>query len=86
MLHPIPSRLRYTRFTNVVFYVDGECTQTIIHPCVSVWCVATLPNGDIVSGGSDGFVRIFTRTAERVADAATLKAYDEENAAASIPS
>ncbi|GJJ72280.1 phospholipase A-2-activating protein [Entomortierella parvispora] len=64
---------------------NGECTQTIIHPCVSVWCVATLPNGDIVSGGSDGFVRIFTRTAERVADAATLKAYDEENAAASIP-
>lgn len=68
------------------FYIDGECTQTIIHPCVSVWCVATLPNGDIVSGGSDGLVRIFTRIAERVADAATLKAYDEENAAASIPS
>ncbi|KAH7047719.1 phospholipase A-2-activating protein [Linnemannia elongata] len=64
----------------------GKCTQTIIHPCVSVWCVAALPNGDIVSGGSDGFVRVFTRTAERVADADTLKAYDEENAATAIPS
>ncbi|KAG0257129.1 hypothetical protein BG011_004150 [Mortierella polycephala] len=64
----------------------GTCTQTIIHPCVSVWCVATLPNGDIISGGSDGFVRVFTRNVERVANAETLKAYDEENAAASIPS
>ncbi|KAG0207786.1 hypothetical protein BGX33_006640 [Mortierella sp. NVP41] len=65
---------------------NGRCTQTIIHPCVSVWCVAALPNGDIVSGGSDGFVRVFTRTAERIADADTLKAYDEENATAAIPS
>ncbi|KAF9373341.1 hypothetical protein CPC16_001895 [Podila verticillata] len=64
----------------------GVCTQAIVHPCVSVWCVAALPNGDIVSGGSDGFVRIFTRNSERVADAETLKAYDEENAATSIPS
>ncbi|KAI1317888.1 hypothetical protein EDD11_007550 [Mortierella claussenii] len=64
----------------------GTCTQTIIHPCVSVWCVAALPNGDIVSGGSDGFVRVFTRSKERVANADTLKAYDEENAAMSIPS
>ncbi|KAG0204346.1 hypothetical protein BGX28_003701 [Mortierella sp. GBA30] len=64
----------------------GICTQTIIHPCVSVWCVATLPNGDIVSGGSDGFVRVFTRNADRIASADTLKAYDEENAAATIPS
>ncbi|KAF9358012.1 hypothetical protein BGX26_002652 [Mortierella sp. AD094] len=64
----------------------GACTQTIIHPCVSVWCVAALPNGDIVSGGSDGFVRVFTRNSERVADAETLKAYDEENAATAIPS
>ncbi|KAG0370161.1 WD40-repeat-containing domain protein [Gamsiella multidivaricata] len=64
----------------------GVCTQTIIHPCVSVWCVAALPNGDIVSGGSDGFVRVFTRNKERVASAEILKAYDEENAAASIPS
>ncbi|KAF9205533.1 hypothetical protein BGZ49_003897 [Haplosporangium sp. Z 27] len=64
----------------------GVCTQTIIHPCVSVWCVAALPNGDIVSGGSDGFVRVFTRNSERVANAETLKAYDEENAAAAIPS
>ncbi|KAF9916886.1 hypothetical protein BX616_002534 [Lobosporangium transversale] len=65
---------------------NGALSQTIIHPCVSVWCVASLPNGDIVSGGSDGFVRVFTRNPERVANAETLKAYEEENAAASIPS
>ncbi|KAF8936711.1 phospholipase A-2-activating protein [Dissophora ornata] len=64
----------------------GACTQTIMHPCVSVWCVAALPNGDIVSGGSDGFVRVFTRNKERIADAETLEAYNEENAAAALPS
>ncbi|KAF9437262.1 hypothetical protein BGZ76_001427 [Entomortierella beljakovae] len=65
---------------------NGVCTQTILHPCVSVWCVAALPNGDIVSGGSDGYVRVFTRNQERIANEETLLAYDEENAAASIPS
>ncbi|KAF9427977.1 hypothetical protein BGZ94_003706 [Podila epigama] len=65
---------------------NGTCTQAIVHPCVSVWCVSALPNGDIVSGGSDGFVRVFTRSADRVANAETLKAYDEENASTAIPS
>ena len=27
-----------------------ECHQTITHPCTSVWCVAVLSNGDIVTG------------------------------------
>ncbi|KAF9970764.1 hypothetical protein BGZ73_006474 [Actinomortierella ambigua] len=64
----------------------GKCTQAIVHPCVSVWCVTAFPNGDIASGGSDGVVRIFTRNKERVADEATLKAYNDENAASAIPS
>lgn len=28
----------------------GECVQTITHPCISVWSVCVLANGDIVSG------------------------------------
>jgi hypothetical protein len=46
--------------------------QTISHPCTSVWCVTSLVNGDIVSGGSDGIIRIFTESADRIADAELL--------------
>ncbi|KAI9204199.1 WD40-repeat-containing domain protein [Polychytrium aggregatum] len=53
---------------------DFECIQTIAHPCGSVWCATALPNGDIVSGGSDGFVRVFTRDPARLADSEALKA------------
>lgn len=52
---------------------DGECEQTIVLPAISVWAVKTLANGDIAAGTNDGAVRIFTRSHERFADAATLK-------------
>jgi phospholipase A-2-activating protein len=52
---------------------DGQCIQTIHQPCISVWCVNALPNDDIVVGGSDGVVRLFTRSQERFADQDTLK-------------
>jgi phospholipase A-2-activating protein len=39
----------------------------LLHPCQTVWSVAGLPNGDIVTGGSDGRVRVWTQEASRVA-------------------
>jgi phospholipase A-2-activating protein len=54
-----------------------ECVQTIPHPAISVWCVATSPTGDIATGTSDNVVRIFTRDPKRLADEATLKEHDE---------
>lgn len=53
--------------------VDGDCVQTIQQPCLSVWCINTLPNDDIVVGSSDGVVRLFTKATDRYADQETLK-------------
>jgi hypothetical protein len=52
---------------------DGELVQTITHPAISVWAVAAMPNGDIVTGCSDGIIRVFSRSESRWADEATLK-------------
>ena len=41
------------------------CVQTLVHPAISVWCVAALPNGDLVTGASDGVIRLFTRDPSR---------------------
>lgn len=56
---------------------NGDVKQTITLPAQSVWCVDLLPNGDIVTGASDGVVRIFSNDPERYADAETLQQYDE---------
>jgi phospholipase A-2-activating protein len=43
--------------------------QSIVHPTISVWTVAVLSNGDIVSGASDAVVRVWTRNPARLASA-----------------
>ena len=49
---------------------DGQCIQTITHPAISIWSVATCQEtGDIVSGASDKTIRVFSRDPERHADA-----------------
>ncbi|KAJ2966315.1 hypothetical protein NUW58_g10690 [Xylaria curta] len=64
----------------------SECVQTITHPAISVWSVAACPaNGDIVSGASDGVVRVFSRSRERVASPETLAHFDESVKSSSIP-
>lgn len=57
-----------------------------MHPAISVWAVSTLPNGDIVSGCSDGVVRVFSESEERWAAAETLKDYDDQVANQALPS
>ena len=66
--------------------VDGECTQTLVHPAISVWTVSAMPNGDIVSGTSDGVVRVFSASEDRWATAEELKQYDNEVAGQALPS
>ncbi|KAF9469300.1 phospholipase A-2-activating protein [Collybia nuda] len=65
---------------------DGECSQTIVHPAISVWAVTTMPNGDIVSGCSDHVVRVFSDSKERWASEGDLKAYDEKVAGQALSS
>lgn len=48
---------------------SGQCIQTITHPAVSIWTVASCPQtGDIATGASDSTIRIFSRDAGRQAD------------------
>nr|XP_006629800.1 PREDICTED: phospholipase A-2-activating protein isoform X1 [Lepisosteus oculatus] len=56
----------------------GECTQTIRLPSQSVWCCCVLRNGDIVAGASDGIIRVFTESEERVASIEDLQAFEDE--------
>jgi len=44
----------------VKVWKGGNCIQTIMMPCQSVWSVTFLENGDIVAGTSDSVTRIFT--------------------------
>jgi len=61
-----------------VWRVDsGEMVAEVPHPC-TVWCVATLANGDLVTGGSDGQVRIFTADAARMAPQVVRENYLEQ--------
>ncbi|KAG7191645.1 uncharacterized protein KQ657_002914 [Scheffersomyces spartinae] len=56
---------------------DGVCIQAIRLPCVSVWCVIVLSNGDIAVGGSDNTIRVFTLDSQRVASKDALETFLE---------
>jgi hypothetical protein len=47
---------------------DGN-SEIMLHPCQTVWTVGQLDNGDVITGGSDGKVRIWTREESRYAAA-----------------
>ncbi|KAF8743159.1 PFU (PLAA family ubiquitin binding), partial [Rhizoctonia solani] len=65
---------------------DGELVQTRTHPAISVWTVDAMPNGDIVTGCSDGVVRVFSRNESRWANAETIQAFENQVASQAIPS
>lgn len=65
----------------VRYWNDGVNTETFKLPAQSVWTVACLPNGDIVTGSSDSLVRVFTQDENRVASEDALRVFDEEVAA-----
>ncbi|KAF3985737.1 hypothetical protein FT663_04847 [Candidozyma haemuli var. vulneris] len=52
---------------SVRIWRNGKTLQAITLPCISVWCVDVLPNDDIVVGGSDKMVYVFTSSPERAA-------------------
>ncbi|XP_047521233.1 phospholipase A-2-activating protein [Pieris napi] len=63
---------------SVRIWARGDCIRELRLPVQSVWSVVCLENGDIVTGSSDGLVRVFTKDPSRFADEATLKLFDEE--------
>ena len=48
----------------------GEEEAVLKHPCQTVWAVSVLPNGDVVTAGSDGRVRVWTSDEARYASSA----------------
>lgn len=63
-----------------------DCVQTITHPAISVWSVSACPStGDIASGASDGVIRVFSRSPERLAGPDVLANFDESVKSSSIP-
>jgi len=69
----------------VRIWKDGECIQTINLPAISIWCVNTLPNGDIVCGSNDGVARVFTRYESRIADPGLVHEFEKSLADFAIP-
>ncbi|XP_066598418.1 phospholipase A-2-activating protein [Prorops nasuta] len=63
---------------------NQELDQTILLPSQSVWSIAIKSNGDIISGASDGIIRIFSADPERYADPESLKSYEEQTEAVKI--
>lgn len=52
--------------------------QNIVLPAQSIWSVDILPNLDIVTGSSDGYIRIFTNSISRQASAKELEAFEKQ--------
>jgi phospholipase A-2-activating protein len=64
----------------------GECEQVITQPCISVWSICVLGNGDICVGGSDGVLRVFTADSGRFASQDMLDVFESSVASSEIPS
>ncbi|KAH8412043.1 hypothetical protein KR222_007523 [Zaprionus bogoriensis] len=62
------------RMWNVI--TGDELGAPIYHPAISVWSVACLQNGDIVTGCSDGVVRVFSMEPARQAKQPLRQAFD----------
>ena len=64
---------------------NGKLQQTIVHPAVSVWSVALLVGGDVVTGASDAVVRVFTASEDRRGSPEELKQFEDSVASSAIP-
>ncbi|KAI5950797.1 DOA1 [Candida jiufengensis] len=64
---------------------NKKVLQVITLPCISVWCVTTLQNGqDFAVGGSDNLIRVFTQDSERFASEDEIKSFTEAVQSSSI--
>jgi len=65
-------------------WYNSELGQTIFLPTQSIWCINLFLNGDIVTGSSDGAVRIFSSEPERYANQEILQAFEKEVASTTL--
>ncbi|XP_075234565.1 phospholipase A2 activator protein isoform X2 [Lycorma delicatula] len=52
--------------------------QVILLPSQSIWAVSILTNGDVVTGSSDGVVRVFSADPQRQADESVIALFNAE--------
>jgi hypothetical protein len=46
---------------------DDGSNQSMLHPCQTVWAVGQMEDGDLVTAGSDGRVRLWSQDESRIA-------------------
>ena len=81
-LFPLPSKEGFVsvgedKSLRVWSYEDTVPKETIRHPAISVWAVTVLSSGDIVTGSSDGVIRVFSKDPDRKAPADVLELYHD---------
>ncbi|CAG9862601.1 unnamed protein product [Phyllotreta striolata] len=76
--HGLDSFVTSDEDRTVNFWQNHEIKSNIELPAQSVWAVASLFNGDIVTGTSDGIIRIFTKDDSRVTDEVNLVKFAED--------
>jgi len=59
-----------------VWDMDTGKSEEVVHPC-TVWFVCELNNGDLVTAGSDGVARVFSRDSGRQADPTVQDHYQD---------
>lgn len=69
---------------SIRIWKDMECIQVIVLPCISVWKVVVLSNGDIVAASSDKLIRIFTEDETRIAKENELVYFQKELETSSV--
>lgn len=62
---------------SVRIWDKGSVLQAITLPCISVWCVTVLSNGDIAVGGSDKQIYVFTADTSRAATLEGRRAFED---------
>lgn len=67
-----------------IWSLDGILKQVIRLPAISIWCIDSLPNGDLIVGSSDNTIRIFSKDIARVAPESEQKAFNALVANSSI--
>ena len=63
---------------SVIVWNGSEMLQSIPHPCC-VWCVVALPNtdGDFITGGNDGIIRVFSKDPSKVNTMQSIQLNDQ---------
>jgi len=70
---------------SVRVWKNGEQNQVLTQPCISVWAVLGLSNGDLVAAGSDGYIRVFSRDPKRLGTEDELLAFQSLVSSNAIP-